>query len=252
MSDEIILQSTTSTANSGLYDHLLPRFEAQSGIDVHVVAVGTGQAIGNAENCDGDVLLVHAKPDEEQFVARGSGLARYDVMFNDFVLVGPTGDPAGVIGFGSVLEALAQIASSQEVFASRGDASGTHKKEMSLWANSGIDPTIHSGAWYRETGAGMGATLNTGIGMGGYVLTDRATWASFQNKQDYTIAVEGDERLFNQYGAVVVNPKKCPNVRADAAQAFVDWIISEEGQATIAEFRVADQQVFIPNADRGN
>lgn len=244
----IIVQSTTSTANSGLYDHLLPIFEEKTDIKVNVVAVGTGQAIRNAQNCDGDVLLVHAKPAEEQFVADGYGTARTDLMYNDFVIVGPAEDPAGVGGMSDVQGALAKIAEAGVLFASRGDESGTHKKEMALWSDAGVDPTAASGDWYRETGSGMGATLNAGIGMGAYVMTDRATWISFQNKQDYAIQVEGDEDMFNQYGVIPVNPEACPSVNVDAAQTFADWLLSEEGQAAIAAYQVSGQQLFFPNA----
>ncbi len=246
--DFIIVQSTTSTKNSGLYDHILPKFEEQSGIDVRVVAVGTGQALKNARNCDGDVLLVHAKPAEEKFVADGYGVERTDLMYNDFVVVGPASDPAGVSGMDDVEPALAKIAESEAAFASRGDDSGTHKKEMSLWSAAGIDPTGASGAWYRETGSGMGATLNTAVGMGAYALTDRATWISFGNKGDYEIHVEGDEALFNQYGVILVNPGKCPNVKADLGQQFIDWLLSDEGQAAIAEYKLEGQRLFTPNA----
>ncbi|QFT78995.1 PBP superfamily domain protein [Roseovarius sp. THAF27] len=244
----IIVQSTTSTANSGLYDYLLPIFQDKTGIQVNVVAVGTGQAIKNAENCDGDVLLVHAKPSEEKFVEAGFGTARTDLMYNDFVIVGPEGDPAGVGGTDDVQGALSKIAEAGALFASRGDDSGTHKKEMALWSDSGVDPTAASGDWYRETGSGMGATLNAGIGMGAYVMTDRATWISFDNKQDYQIQVEGDEDMFNQYGVIPVNPEKCPSVNVDAAQTFADWLVSDEGQEAIAAYKVADQQLFFPNA----
>ena len=244
----IIVQSTTSTANSGLYDHLLPIFHDKTGITVNVVAVGTGQAIKNAENCDGDVLLVHAKPSEEKFVAAGFGTERTDLMYNDFVIVGPAADPAGISGMNDVQGALARISETGALFASRGDDSGTHKKEMTLWTASGIDPTLASGDWYRETGSGMGATLNAGIGMGAYVMTDRATWISFGNKQDYQISVEGDEDMFNQYGVIPVNPAKCPNVNADAAQTLADWLVSDEGQEAIAGYKVAGQQLFFPNA----
>ncbi|WP_417606841.1 substrate-binding domain-containing protein [Primorskyibacter flagellatus] len=244
----IIVQSTTSTANSGLYDYLLPIFQDKTGIQVNVVAVGTGQAIKNAENCDGDVLLVHAKAAEEAFVAAGFGTERTDLMFNDFVIVGPDADPAGVGGMDDVQGALTQIAEKAALFASRGDDSGTHKKEVSLWSDSGVDPTAASGDWYRETGSGMGATLNAGIGMGAYVMTDRATWISFENKQDYAIQVQGDEDMFNQYGVIPVNPEKCPEVNVDDAQTFADWLLSGEGQDAIANFKVADQQLFFPNA----
>ncbi len=248
LSDSILVQSTTSTANSGLYDHLLPSFQDLTGIQVNVVAVGTGQAIRNAGNCDGDVLLVHAKQAEEAFVAEGGGVFRSDLMYNDFVIVGPESDPAGVLGQTDVAGALADIARSGAIFASRGDESGTHKKEMSLWAAAGLNPVDASGTWYRETGSGMGATLNTGIGMGAYVLVDRATWISFGNKLDYRIMVEGDPDLFNQYGVILVNPAVCPNVKADAAQAFINWLLSEAGQSRIASFTVSGQQLFTPNA----
>lgn len=244
----IIVQSTTSTANSGLYDHLLPIFEEKTGINVNVVAVGTGQAIRNARNCDGDVLLVHAKPAEEAFVADGFGTQRTDLMYNDFVIVGPEGDPAGVAGMKDAEAALTRIAEAGALFASRGDDSGTHKKEIALWSSTGVDPTEASGDWYRETGSGMGATLNAGIGMGAYVMADRATWISFGNKQDFEIHVEGDADLYNQYGVIPVNPQKCPSVNAEAAQSFADWLLSDAGQAAIADHVVAGQQLFFPNA----
>ncbi len=244
----IIVQSTTSTANSGLYDYLLPIFQGKTGIQVNVVAVGTGQAIKNAENCDGDVLLVHAKAAEEKFVAAGFGTMRTDLMYNDFVIVGPATDPAGVNGMRDVQGALGKIADQGALFASRGDDSGTHKKEVALWKDAGLDPTSASGDWYRETGSGMGATLNAGIGMGAYVMTDRATWINFGNKQDYVIQVQGDEDIFNQYGVIPVNPAKCPAVNVDAAKSFTDWLISDEGQGVIAAYQVDDQQLFFPNA----
>ena len=243
------MQSTTSTANSGLYDHLLPKFEAVSGIRVHVVAVGTGQALRNARNCDGDVLLVHARSAEEVFVAEGYGIERSDLMYNDFVIVGPPRDPASVAGSDSVLDALGRIAGSGAKFASRGDDSGTHRKEMALWHERGIDPTAASGGWYLETGSGMGTTLNTAIGIGAYVMTDRATWISFGNRADYRILLEGDTRLFNQYGVIAVNPDKCASVKRSEAQAFVDWLLSATGQAAIGSYRLNDQQLFFPNAD---
>lgn len=244
----IIVQSTTSTANSGLYDYLLPIFKDESGITAHVVAVGTGQAIKNARNCDGDVLLVHAKPAEEKFVADGFGTSRTDLMYNDFIIVGPASDPAGVAGMSDAKAGLTRIAEAGALFASRGDDSGTHKKERALWKAAGIDTTKGSGEWYRETGSGMGATLNAGIGMGAYVMTDRATWISFANKQDYVIAVEGDTEMFNQYGVIPVNPEKCPSVKIEAAQTFADWLLSADGQAVIAAYKVDDQQLFFPNA----
>ena len=244
----IVVQSTTSTQNSGLYDYLLPIFTDKTGIEVRVVAVGTGQAIKNAANGDGDVLLVHAKPSEEKFVADGDGVQRFDVMYNDFVIVGPADDPAGVAGSGDVGAALTKIAQAEAPFASRGDDSGTHKAELRLWSGTDVDVAAASGGWYRETGSGMGATLNAATGMGAYAMTDRATWISFGNKGDYQIAVEGDEKMFNQYGIMLVNPEKHPNVKADLGQRFVDWVISEEGQAAIANYKVDGQQLFFPNA----
>lgn len=248
--DGILVQSTTSTQNSGLYEHLLPLFESETGIEVRVVAVGTGQAIRNAINGDADVLLVHAKAAEEKFVADGWGVSRADLMYNDFVIVGPNDDPAGVSGMTDVIKALNGIAGTQSIFASRGDDSGTHKAEMLLWRETGIDVDAASGTWYRETGSGMGATLNTGIGMGGYVLTDRATWIAFRNKQNHRILVEGDPKLFNQYGIISVNPEKHPHVKAEQAQRFVDWMLSQQGQAAIAAYKVDGQQLFFPNAER--
>lgn len=246
--DFIIAQSTTSTQNSGLFDHILPIFHAKTGIEVRVVAVGTGQAIKNAANGDGDVLFVHAKTAEEAFVAAGDGVARFDVMYNDFVIVGPADDPAGVAGTHDAAAALARIAAARAPFVSRGDDSGTHKAELRLWQQARVDPAAASGRWYRETGSGMGATLNTAAGMGAYTMSDRATWISFRNKGDLAVAVEGDARLFNQYGIVLVNPARHPNVKAGPGQAFVDWVLSEEGQAAIAAYRVDGQQLFFPNA----
>jgi len=244
----ILLQSTTSTANSGLYDYILPLFTAKTGITVNVVAVGTGQAIKNAQNGDGDVLFVHAKSAEEKFVEDGYGVERFDVMYNDFIIVGPPSDPAGVAGMKDAPAALAKIAAARAAFASRADNSGTHKKEMELWKDVGVDPTAASGDWYRETGSGMGATLNTAVGMGAYTISDRATWISFGNKADYAILVEGDPNLFNQYGVILVNPAKYPNVSAAEGQAFIDWILGSEGQAAIASYRLDGQQLFFPNA----
>ena len=247
----IIVQSTTSTANSGLYDHLLPLFKKESGVTVNVVAVGTGQAIRNAQNCDGDVMLVHARAAEETFVEAGYGVERFDVMYNDFVIVGPPDDPAGIAGGEDAETALARIAETRALFASRSDDSGTHKKEMALWQAAGIDPTGASGDWYRETGSGMGATLNTGVGMNAYVLTDRATWISFENRGDFEIMVEGDDALFNQYGVILVNPARCPNVKAVPGQKFIDWLRSPEGQDAIQAYRIDGQQLFFPNASPG-
>lgn len=244
----IVVQSTTSTQNSGLFDYILPKFKEKTGIEVRVVAVGTGQAIKNAKNGDGDVLFVHAKSAEEKFVAEGWGVKRQDVMYNDFVLVGPASDPAGVAGSKDIVAALRTIAQKQAPFASRGDDSGTHKAELKLWKAADIDVKAASGGWYRETGSGMGATLNTGTGMGAYVLTDRATWISFKNKGAYTIAVEGDTHLFNQYGITLVNKEKHPAVKADLGQQFVDWVVGPEGQAAIASYKISGEQLFFPNA----
>jgi tungstate transport system substrate-binding protein len=246
----ILLQSTTSTANSGLYDSLLPKFTAKTGIQVNVVAVGTGQAIKNAQNGDADILLVHAKPAEEQFVADGYGVERFDVMYNDYVIVGPRSDPAGIDGMKDTPAAFSKIAERKVAFASRADKSGTHQAELALWKDAEIDPIKASGAWYRETGSGMGATLNTAVGMGAYAITDRGTWISFKNKGDYRILVEGDPRLFNQYGVILVNPAKHPRVKVAEGQAFVDWILSDEGQKAIADYKVDGQPLFFPNAKR--
>ncbi|MGD9510391.1 MAG: substrate-binding domain-containing protein [Geminicoccaceae bacterium] len=245
----IVVQSTTSTEQSGLFGHLLPMFTDKSGIEVRVVAVGTGQAIKNARNGDGDVLFVHSKPDEEKFVADGEGVKRFDVMYNDFVIVGPASDPAGVSGTSDVVAALEKIAAAQAPFVSRGDDSGTHKAEQKLWKTAGIDAKAASGTWYRETGSGMGPTLNTAAGMNAYALTDRGTWLSFKNRGDLKIVVEGDKRLFNQYGVMLVNPAKHPNVKAELGQQFVDWLISPEGQQAIASYKIDGQQLFFPNAN---
>ncbi|MGF1626517.1 MAG: substrate-binding domain-containing protein, partial [Alphaproteobacteria bacterium] len=242
----IVVQSTTSTENSGLFDHLLPVFTEETGIEVRVVAVGTGQAINNAANGDGDVLFVHSKPDEEAFVADGYGVARFDVMYNDYVIVGPSADPAGVSGSADAVAAFAAIAAHEAILVSRGDDSGTHKAELRLWAEAGIDPASASGNWYREAGAGMGATLNLATEMNGYALTDRATWISFENKGGQEIMVEGDPRLFNQYGVILVNPERHPNVRAELGQRFIDWLLAPAGQAAIAGFAIDGQQLFFP------
>ncbi|MBW8637380.1 substrate-binding domain-containing protein [Hoeflea sp. WL0058] len=246
--DFIVVQSTTSTQNSGLYDYILPIYEDKSGVQIRVVAVGTGQAIKNARNCDGDVLLVHAKPAEEKFVAEGYGVERTDLMYNDFIIVGPPADPAGVKGMKDASTALNKIADSENIFVSRGDDSGTNKKEVALWKAAGVDPSQSSGQWYRETGSGMGATLNATIGMDGYTMTDRATWIAFGNKADHEILVEGDKALFNQYGVILVDSEKCPRVKSDLGQAFVDWMLSDEGQKAIASYRLDGKQLFFPNA----
>jgi tungstate transport system substrate-binding protein len=244
----IVVQSTTSTEQSGLFGHLLPLFQDKTGIEVRVVAVGTGQAIKNARNGDGDVLFVHAKPDEEKFVADGEGVKRFDVMYNDFVIVGPTSDPAGVAGMTDATAALQKIAAAKAPFASRGDDSGTHKAELELWRAAGVDARAASGTWYRETGSGMGPTLNMAAGMSAYALTDRGTWLSFQNRGDLDVLVQGDAKLFNQYGVILVNPDKHPNVKPDLGQQFVDWLISPEGQKAIAEYKIGGEQLFFPNA----
>lgn len=245
----IIVQSTTSTQNSGLYEYILPKFSDQSGIEVRVVAVGTGQAIKNASNCDGDVLLVHAQASEEKFVSDGYGISRANLMYNDFVIVGPAEDPAKIAGISNVIEALQKISVSKSVFASRGDDSGTHKKELSLWQTANVDASSASGQWYRETGSGMGATLNVGIGMNAYVMTDRATWIAFGNKRDHQIVVEGDPAMFNQYGIIAVNPERCPNVKIELSETFIKWILSDEGQSAISTYKRDNQQLFFPNAE---
>lgn len=243
----IVVASTTSTQDSGLFDHLLPLFTAKTGIEVRVVAKGTGQAIDLARKGDADVLFVHDKTSEEQFVADGFGVKRFDVMYNDFLLVGPAADPAGIKGMTEVTGALAKIAGAQSPFASRGDDSGTNKAELRLWKAAEIDPKQFSGSWYRETGSGMGPTLNTAAGMGAYTLSDRGTWLAFKSKGDLAILVEGDKRLFNQYGVMLVNPAMHPHVKQAGGQAFVDWLISAEGQAAIAAYKIDGQPVFIPN-----
>lgn len=244
----LTLQSTTSTENSGLLRFILPKFKEKTGITVRVVAVGTGQALKNARNGDGDILLVHAKAAEEKFVEDGWGVERFDVMYNDFVIVGPTEDPADISTAKDVKEALKRISDKKMPFLSRGDDSGTHKAERRLWAAAEIDPTPASGTWYREAGSGMGATINTAIGMRAYLLTDRATWISYQNKAQHKILFEGNPQLFNQYGIIKVNPERHPRVNAKGAQQLIDWILSQDGQDAIAAFKVKGQQLFYPNA----
>lgn len=244
----IIIQSTTSIQNSGLFDFILPKFKSHTGITANVVAVGTGQALKNGRNGDGDVVLVHAKPDEEEFVMQGYGVQRFDVMYNDFVIVGPKEDPARLAGEQSVLAALQKIVTSKSAFASRGDNSGTNKKELQLWSQINIKTSEHSGSWYRETGSGMGATINIAAGMNAYTLTDRATWLSFKNKAGLKILSEGDPLLFNQYGVILVNPQKHPLVRAASGQAFINWLTGARGQAAIAAYKLEGKQLFFPNA----
>lgn len=250
MNSRLIVQSTTSTDNSGLYLHLLPLFKEATGIDVQVVAVGTGQAIRNARNGDGDVLLVHAKSAEQAFVASGHGVERFDLMYNDFVIVGPADDPAGIAALPDAIASLEKIARAPAVFVSRGDDSGTHKAERALWEQIDIDVDAASGDWYRETGSGMGATINVAVGSNGYTLTDRATWIAFGNKAQHRILVEGDPQLFNQYGVTRVNEQRHPKVNSADAVIFVDWLLSEEGQQAIADYRLDGQQLFFPNAGR--
>lgn len=248
---EITLASTTSTENSGLFSQILPRFKAETGISVRVIAVGTGQAIRLAERGDVDVLLVHHRPSEEKFVAAGFGVKRYNVMYNDFVIVGSSKDPASVAGTKDVLTALKSIAAARQAFISRGDESGTHKKELDLWRAAGINVDAASGTWYREVGAGMGAALNIAAAQDAYALTDRATWISFNNKRDLKLVLSGDQRLFNQYGVIAVNPKRHPHVNTKAAERFVSWLISKSGQTAIGAFEVSGQRLFVPNAAIG-
>lgn len=248
----IIVASTTSTQDSGLFGHILPLFKDKTGIDVKVIAQGTGQALDTARRGDADVVFVHAKAQEEKFLEEGFGVKRFDVMYNDFVLVGPTDDPAGVAGGKDIVAALKAIEQKQAPLVSRGDESGTHLAELKLWKEAGIDIDAARGPWYREIGQGMGAALNTAAAMNAYVLSDRGTWLSFKNRGDLAIAVEGDKRLFNQYGVMLVNPAKHPTVKADLGQAFVNWLISPEGQAAIAAYRIDGQQLFFPNAAKGS
>ena len=243
----IIVASTTSTANSGLFDALLPRFTEETGIAVHIMAVGTGQAFRIAKAGDADVLLVHDEKAGEAFVAEGFGAERRRVMYNDFVIVGSAEDPAGLRGMHDAPAAIAKIAETKALFASRGDDSGTNRAELRLWQETGTDPKHASGAWYREAGSGMGATLNTASGLDAYALTDRGTWVSFGNKGNLEILVEGDKRLFNQYGIIVVNPDRFPHVKAADARRFMTWLTADEGQAAIAAYRVDGQQLFFPN-----
>ena len=243
----IIVQSTTSTQNSGFYRHVTPAFTAETGIAVRIIAVGTGQALKNAQNCDGDLVIVHARAAELRFIEQGYGLQRRELMYNDFVIVGPPDDPANIGDAPDTRSALQRIAASRTSFASRGDASGTHIKERTLWRAAGIDPQADINKWYRETGNGMGATLNLAVGMGAYTLTDRATWLAFENRGDHVILNQGDPALFNQYGVIPVNPAHCPNVNAEGARAFTDWLL-EDGQAVIAGFMLDGEQLFFPNA----
>ncbi|MFZ0460194.1 MAG: substrate-binding domain-containing protein [Rhodoplanes sp.] len=244
----IVVTSTTSTQDSGLFGHILPLFKAKTGIDVRVIAQGTGQALDTARRGDADVVFVHAKPQEEKFVADGYGVRRHDVMYNDFVLIGPKSDPAGVAGTKDIVAALTAIKAKQGPFVSRGDRSGTHQAELALWRAAGVDIAKDKGPWYREIGQGMGAALNTASAMNAYVLADRGTWISFKNRGDLAVAVEGDRRLFNQYGIILVNAEKFPHVKKEDGQAFIDWITSPDGQKAIADYKIGGQQLFFPNA----
>ena len=244
----ITVSSTTSTQDSGLFGHILPIFKAKTGIDARVVSQGTGQALDTGRRGDADVVFVHAKPQEEKFVAEGAGVERKAVMYNDFVLIGPKSDPAGIAGTKDIAAALKAIAEKQAPFVSRGDKSGTHAAELALWKVAGLDLDKVRGGWYREIGQGMGAALNTSGSMNAYVLADRATWISFKNRGDLGISVEGDKRLFNQYGVILVNPAKHAHVKKDDGQAFVDWLVSAEGQAAIAAYKIGGEQLFFPNA----
>ena len=244
----IVVASTTSTQDSGLFDHILPLFEGKTGIDVKVVAQGTGQALDTGRRGDADVVFVHAKAQEEKFIEEGFGVKRFDVMYNDFVLVGPKSDPAGVSGTEDIAAALGAIQEKNAPFVSRGDKSGTHSAELRLWKDAGVDIATAKGDWYKEIGQGMGAALNTAAAMNAYVLSDRATWLSFENRGELDIAVEGDKRLFNQYGVMLVNPEKHPSVKAEAGQQFIDWLVSPEGQKAIGEYKIGGKQLFFPNA----
>jgi tungstate transport system substrate-binding protein len=244
----IVVASTTSTQDSGLFGYILPIFKGKTGIDVKVIAQGTGQALDTGRRGDADVVFVHAKPAEEQFIAEGAGVKRYPVMYNDFVLIGPKSDPAGIAGTKDIVAALSAIKAKGAPFVSRGDRSGTHQAELALWKVAGIDIAKEKGPWYRDIGQGMGAALNTASAMNAYVLSDRATWISFKNRGDLAIAVEGDNRLFNQYGVILVNPQKHPHVKQALGQTFIDWLISPDGQKTIANYKIDDQQLFFPNA----
>ena len=244
----IVVASTTSTEQSGLFGYLLPRFTAASGIAVKVVAVGTGQALDIGRRGDADVMFVHDRPAEEKFLAEGFGVKRFEVMYNDFVVIGPKADPAHVAGGKDVTEALRKIAAAKVVFISRGDRSGTHEAELRLWKDAGVDLAAAKGDWYREIGQGMGAALNMASAANAYLLSDRGTWLSFRNRGELTVLSEGDARLLNQYGVMLVNPARHAGVRASDGQAFIDWLVSAEGQKTIADYQVGGEPLFFPNA----
>jgi tungstate transport system substrate-binding protein len=245
----IVVASTTSTEDSGLFSHILPLFKAKTGIDVKVVAQGTGQALDTGRRGDADVVFVHAKAAEEKFLAEGAGVKRYPVMYNDFVLIGPKSDPAGINGGKDIVAALKVIKEKGAPFISRGDRSGTHIAELNLWKAAGIDIEKDKGPWYKSIGQGMGAARNTAAASNAYVLSDRGTWLSFKNPGDLAISIEGDKRLFNQYGVMLVNPQKHPHVKKELGQAFIDWLVSPEGQKAIADYKINGQQLFYPNAN---
>jgi tungstate transport system substrate-binding protein len=248
----IVVASTTSTQDSGLFDHILPPFKAKTGIEVRVVSQGTGQALDTARRGDADVVFVHAKAQEEKFVADGFGVKRHPVMYNDFILIGPKGDPAGVKGSTDIVAALEAIRGKGAAFISRGDKSGTHSAELNLWKAAGIDIAKEKGVWYKEIGQGMGAALNTASAVNAYVLADRGTWLAFKNRGDLGIMVEGDKRLFNQYGVMLVNPRKHAHVKEDLGQQFINWLVSPEGQKAIGDFKIDGEQLFHPNAEDAN
>jgi tungstate transport system substrate-binding protein len=245
----IVVASTTSTQDSGLFGHILPLFKNKTGIDVRVVSQGTGQALDTGRRGDADVVFVHAKPQEEKFVTDGFGVRRYPVMYNDFILLGPKSNSGGINGTKDIVAALKAVKEKDVAFISRGDKSGTHAAELALWKVSGIDIAKERGTWYKEIGQGMGAALNTASASSAYVLADRGTWLSFKNRGELVIAVEGDNRLFNQYGVMLVNPAKHKHVKKEEGQAFINWLISAEGQKAIADYKIGGQQLFFPNAD---
>jgi tungstate transport system substrate-binding protein len=248
----ITVASTTSTEQSGLFKHLLPAYEKKTGVQVRVVALGTGQALDMGKRGDADVVFVHARSLEDKFIAEGYGVERFPVMYNDFVLIGPKSDPAKIGGGKDTLEALRKIKAASAPFVSRGDKSGTHTAELALWKQAGIDIAKEKGPWYRDTGQGMGPALNTASSMNGYILADRGTWISFKNRGELAILVEGDKRLFNQYGVILVNPEKHGHVKKELGQAFIDWVVSPEGQKAIAGYKIGGEKLFFPNAnDKG-
>ena len=248
----ITVASTTSTEQSGLFGYLLPIYEQQTGVKVRVVALGTGQALDVGRRGDADVVFVHARAAEDKFLAEGHGVKRYPVMYNDFVLIGPKSDPAKIAGSKDILAAMKKVEAAQAPFVSRGDRSGTHMAELDLWKAAGVDIDKSKGPWYRDTGQGMGPALNTAASMGAYILADRGTWLAFKNRNDLDILVQGDKRLFNQYGVMLVNPEKHPNVKKDLGQQFIDWLVSPAGQKAIAEYKIGGEQLFYPNAGDAN